>query len=176
MTNLIKRLQKGQEGFTLIELLVVVAIIALLATFAVPKLFEAINKSKKAPGQADMQTISAALERFYLDSDAGIYPFANVTTALGNGYLKSTTTYMNGFKQPYLYGTTATGSGYILIDMQGVPFTIAGANSTVVVTCGANTHTFTYVTATPTLAVNAAIPAADLPNCVAPAGAVLVRN
>lgn len=117
MRNLIKRLQKGQEGFTLIELLVVVTIIALLAAFAVPKLFEAINKSRKAPGQADMQTISSALERFYLDNPNSAYPLAaTVTDDLAGGYLKATTSYVNGFDRGYIYVTDAAGSFYVLID------------------------------------------------------------
>lgn len=174
--NRFRQLRRSQEGFTLIELLVVVAIIALLATFAVPKLFDAINKSKKAPGQADMQTISGALERFYLENDAGQYPFANVDTALRNGFLKSTTTFLNGFKQPYLYGTSAAGAGYILIDLQGTgPSASAGGN--VVITCGAgNNYTFVVPAGASTLVVNATIDPAHLSNCVAPTGATLIKN
>lgn len=126
MTRIAARLRRNEEGFTLIELLVVVAIIALLATFAVPKLFDAINKSKKAPGQADMQTISASLDRYYFDKDK--YPLyvsgasadpAAVMNALKGGYLKSATSFRNGYKQGYLYATSASGAGYLLIDMQG---------------------------------------------------------
>lgn len=175
MMNRIAQLRRSQEGFTLIELLVVVAIIALLATFAVPKLFDAINKSKKAPGQADMQTISGALERFYLDSTNSAYPTATVDTALRNGYLKASTTFLNGFKQPYLYGTTSVGAGYFLIDLQGTG-PAADAGGTVTVTCGSNSYTFTVPANATSLVVNATVTATDLPNCAAPTGAAIIKN
>jgi type II secretion system protein G len=108
---------KATRGFTLIELLVVVAIIGLLAAFAVPKLFEAINKAKAAPGQADMQTISAALERFYFEK--GYYPKGANFVALKSDlttYLKSSTKFANGYGKGYFYGTNANGTGYVLID------------------------------------------------------------
>lgn len=118
MITLINRLRKAQGGFTLIELLVVVAIIALLATFAVPKLFDAINKSKKAPGQADLNTISSALERHYFDNTE--YPNGtdadDIMTALKGGYVKSGTTFVNGFGKGYVYFSNAAGSFYVVVD------------------------------------------------------------
>lgn len=123
ITRMAARLRRSEEGFTLIELLVVVAIIALLATFAVPKLFDAINKSKKAPGDSDMNTLSSAFERHYMDNTA--YPIDNTTTsgnevetALKNGYVKSNTTFINGFRRGYVYITDTTGSYYIMVDPQ----------------------------------------------------------
>jgi type II secretion system protein G len=114
-----RRLHRGQSGFTLIELLVVVAIIGLLAAFAVPRLFEAINKSKKAPGEADMQTISSALERHYFDNNA--YPHGDaddVMDALKGTYVKANTTFHNGFNKGYLYISDDKGGFYILVDPQ----------------------------------------------------------
>lgn len=139
MINRVKSLARAEEGFTLIELLVVVAIIALLASFAAPKLFEAMSKSKKAPGQADMQTISSALERYYFDLNN--YPkyaasTPTVATDLAASYLKSTTTYQNGYKKGYLYFSDTNGSYYVLVD----PGNSTGA---VTLTCGANTDTWT---------------------------------
>lgn len=116
---------KKNEGFTLIELLVVVAIIALLATFAVPKLFEAINKSKAAPGQADMNTISSGLERYYMDNST--FPIgataAAISSELSGGYLKANTSYLNGWKHGYIYVSDSAGSYYVLIDAGNTPST-----------------------------------------------------
>lgn len=125
MRNLFKRFH-GQEGFTLIELLVVVAIIALLAAFAVPKLFDAINKSKRTPGQADVQTLSGAMDRYYMDKNTYPYPSVAATAdeveikdaLTQNGYLKATTTFTNGFGKGYIYITNASGGYYVLIDAQ----------------------------------------------------------
>jgi type II secretion system protein G len=141
-----------EEGFTLIELLVVVAIIALLATFAVPKLFDAINKSKRAPGQADMQTISGALERYYLDQSSTQYPAgtaAQVKTALtSNGYLKSGTSFYNGFQKGYIYMTDANGSFYVLADAQNTASTV-----NLTLRCGSANHEDTVHTADKDLSV-----------------------
>lgn len=129
MLTRITRPRTGQEGFTLIELLVVVAIIALLATFAVPKLFEAINKAKAAPGQADMNTISSALERHYFDMNA--YPSGTdtaVKTALTGGYVKAATTFANGYKKGYAY--FSNGTFYILVDVGNNP------SGSITMTCG----------------------------------------
>ena len=139
---MINRLRKAQGGFTLIELLVVVAIIALLATFAVPKLFEAINKSKKAPGQADMKTISSAMERHYFDKSA--YPIgatgaAGVTAvknSLAGGYLKSGTTYKNGYSKGYIYVSDSAGSFYVLVDPQN-----EGTSTDLTLTCNSKNLT-----------------------------------
>lgn len=135
MRYMFARLRRGEEGFTLIELLVVVAIIALLSTFAAPKLFEAIKKSKAAPGQADLQTISSALDRYYMDNNT--FPAAlTAATSLKSGFLRSTTTFRNGYKQGYLYGTTAAKLGYVLIDLQGT-------TETSTITCGGTAYNVT---------------------------------
>lgn len=163
MLTRISRPRTGQEGFTLIELLVVVAIIALLATFAVPRLFEAINKAKEAPGKADLQTISAALDRHYFDKNA--YP-GNLDALVTEGYLKTTVTFRNGYKNGYAYARASdaatNGDAYLLIDPQAI-----GAADTTA--CG--------LTWTPSAGAkkDGALTKAAIDGCTAPAGMSLIK-
>ncbi|MGF1573593.1 MAG: type IV pilin protein [Sumerlaeia bacterium] len=58
-----------KKSFTLIELLIVVAIIAILASIAVPNFLEAQTRSKISAARADMRTIATALEIYALDNN-----------------------------------------------------------------------------------------------------------
>ncbi|HEY3364402.1 MAG TPA: prepilin-type N-terminal cleavage/methylation domain-containing protein [Symbiobacteriaceae bacterium] len=150
----LSRMNRNEEGFTLIELLVVVAIIALLTAFAVPKLFDAINKSKDARGQGDMETIPGALDRFYFDNNA--FPdgatAAAVKAQVMPAYLKSSTRYVNGYNKGYIYINNAAGDYYIVVD----PKNLAVA-STVTVSCGTTTpHTQNATVGTDLTVVQAA--------------------
>jgi len=61
-----------QAGFTLVELLVCTAIIALLATLAVPRVLSAVTVAREAQVQADLKLINTALEQYFVDR--GHYP------------------------------------------------------------------------------------------------------
>ena len=59
-------------GFTLIELLVVMAIIAMLATLALPRYFQSINTAKETILVDDLRTMRETIDNFY--GDTGRYP------------------------------------------------------------------------------------------------------
>lgn len=61
-----------QNAFTLIELLVVVAIIGILASIALPNFQHAQVKARVSAAQAEMMTLSTAIEAYNLDHNT--YP------------------------------------------------------------------------------------------------------
>ncbi len=56
---------KRVRGFTLIEMMIVVAIIALLASIAIPNYNEYITKSRRGQAKACLQEMAQFMERFY---------------------------------------------------------------------------------------------------------------
>ena len=60
---------RKQAGFTLIELMIVVAIIGILAAIAFPSYQESTAKTRRANAQAEMLSLSSALERYYSENN-----------------------------------------------------------------------------------------------------------
>lgn len=79
--------RSGSGGFTLVELLVVVAIIGILATFLMPVVQMAIERSKSAGCQANLRRIGQGLTQFVADND-GMMPnsvYGSVSSATDTG-------------------------------------------------------------------------------------------
>ncbi len=67
----------SRQAFTLIELLIVVAIIAILATIAVPNFLEAQTRAKVSRVRADMRSLATAMETYVVDNNR--YPIPSDT-------------------------------------------------------------------------------------------------
>lgn len=64
---------KRSFGFTIIELMLVSAIIGLLASIAIPKFANLIDKSRESTLKGSLGSLRSALEIYYVDNE-GIYP------------------------------------------------------------------------------------------------------
>jgi type II secretion system protein G len=64
--------QRHRRGFTLIELLVVMAIIGLLASIAVPRYVDGVDRAREAALKSSLATVRDAIDQYA--ADRGRYP------------------------------------------------------------------------------------------------------
>lgn len=64
----------GGAGFTLIELMIVVALIAILASIAIPKFAEMIKRTKQGKTKGELGSLRSALTLYYSDLEGMQYP------------------------------------------------------------------------------------------------------
>lgn len=145
-TLLALRNRQGKRGFTLIELLVVVAIIGILATFAFPRVYEAMQQVNDGKGRTAIKSLSVALEQEYFKSggSTGAAPHYLVATDVAatatkfkndlDDYMKKGFQWTNAHAKGYIYITTRDttkaldadtekGKGFILVDVKRLPAT-----------------------------------------------------
>jgi prepilin-type N-terminal cleavage/methylation domain-containing protein len=68
--------KSGKRGFTLIELMLVVAIIGLLASIALPKFVNLVEKSKEASTKGKLGVLRNTLAIYFADNEGTVPSFA----------------------------------------------------------------------------------------------------
>lgn len=77
--------KRSEGGFTLVELMVVIAVIAILASIALPQFLSAGDKAQEGKVTADIRGIKNAAQLYMIDHASGVAP--TVEELVKAGYL-----------------------------------------------------------------------------------------
>jgi general secretion pathway protein G len=122
--------RRGQAGFTLIELLIVVAIIAILATIAIPLYANTQQRARIAKAQGDMRAISSAVAIYSAHMNVVPAALTDLTSVVTNGLGQASGPFLASVPPPpsgwaaYSY-TSNTASGTFTISSNGDATTVA---------------------------------------------------
>lgn len=117
--------RNSNAGFTLIELLVVLAILGLLATIVMPRLFGRGEEAKLTAAKVQIRVLEDALHQFEVDN--GAYPTteegldalvrapSNATRWREGGYLEKGTIPKDPWGNAYIYLSPGTHGDFDLV-------------------------------------------------------------
>ncbi len=110
----LKHYELNDRGFTLVELIVVMAILAILASLAVPRFTGVLSGAKEDANKTNIMLIERAAELYYYQNNENV---SDIETLIKDGYLKENppnpfTGVENGYKVEIKDGVpTATLAG-----------------------------------------------------------------
>jgi type IV pilus assembly protein PilE len=115
------RRRAGILGFSLIELMVTVAIVAILASIALPAYLSSVRKSRRTEAKAALLDLAGREERYY-NTNNNVY--TNLANALGYGTAAVTTlTVGSGYYQVTISSPAANGVPAPSYEIVAVPIT-----------------------------------------------------
>ena len=77
--------KRSEAGFTLVELLIVMAVIALLASLAIPRYLQSLQRAKEAVLKEDLHVMREAIDSYTVDKEKAPQSLDDLVQA---GYLK----------------------------------------------------------------------------------------
>jgi type IV pilus assembly protein PilE len=121
------RAARAQAGFTLIELMIVVAVVALLATIAMPAYQDYVRRGKIADALGELSTQRVRLEQYYQDNRnyGSTASACGVAMPTANHFSYSCNWGAGGTSQSFLITATGVASA----GMDGYTYTIDDANA-----------------------------------------------
>ncbi len=108
MKNNRRNTVRRNNPFTLIEIMIVIVIIGMIASLAVPKIMDNLEKAKVETTRANLNVLKGAVQSYYMDNNE--YP-AQLSDLLaknsknGRGYLDDRSLPKDGWGQDFIYIT-----------------------------------------------------------------------
>lgn len=100
------------RGFTLVEAMIVVAIVAILASIALPSYQSHIKRSSRGAAQAQLVELAAVQEKIFLNSNAYASSVSDAYTGNATGGLGATGG--KSLDRRYTLSVTVSGASYTL--------------------------------------------------------------
>lgn len=117
MNNIKQHRHFRTHNFTLIEIMIVIVIIGMLASLAVPKIMDNLEKAKVETTKANLMTLKQAVVQYNIDNQeypAALSDLLAKNSKNGRGYLDQRSLPKDGWDQDFIY-TVGGDMGFDII-------------------------------------------------------------